>query len=270
VRVQLNQQFRGLYVQVEQPDKAFLKRIGLKGATIMKASSRMKQADQRALGPAEAYKGHYEQETEKKTDGYAALKQFCDDLAQTQDPLAFFENNVDLEKYINYLAATIFCQNWDGYSKNHFLVYDGGGSKKWFVLPWDLDRALGDHWDWSFGRADLPIDLGTKRKPGVTGWNRLMDKFFSHPELRARLADRLQHLLEKEFTPEKLGPVINEMQAAISPEAALDYRRWPNPSSNGMYRDDAVGLDESINGVKRYIQDRRTFLLAELRKFRGR
>ena len=37
-RVHLNGEFRGLYVEVEQPDKDFLKRRGLKGATIFKAS----------------------------------------------------------------------------------------------------------------------------------------------------------------------------------------------------------------------------------------
>lgn len=267
-RVQLNGQFRGLYVQVEQPDKALLKRLDLKGVTILKASSRMKQGDERVQGTAEAYRVHYEQETQKDEDGYGALKKFCEDLAQTEDALAFFEKHMDLDKYINYLAATTLCQNWDGYSKNHFLVYDGRGSKKWFVLPWDLDRALGDHWDWSFGQADLPIELGTQAKPAVTGWNRLMDRFFSHPELRRRLADRLQQLLEKEFTIEKLGPLINEMQAAITPEAALDYLRWPNVNSTLWWRNEKLGLDQSIQGVRRFVEERRTFLLSELPRLR--
>src|SRR5204862_4955072 len=136
-RVHLNGKFRGLYVEVEQPDKAFLKRLDLKGVTIFKTTSQIKQGDERVHGPAEAYRTHYEQETQKAEDGYGALKKFCDELAQTEDALAFFEKNLDLEKYINYLAATTLCQNWDGYSKNHFLVYNGrgskSGSKKWFV-----------------------------------------------------------------------------------------------------------------------------------------
>src|SRR5262245_38729163 len=214
-RVHLNGRFRGLYVQVEQPDKAFLKRLDLKGAMLLKTASRRNDSDERELGPAEADRRSYEQETQKEEDGYGALKKFCEELANTRNALEFFEKNLDLEKYINYLAATTLCQNWDGYSKNHFLVYDGRGSKKWFVLPWDLDRSLGDYWDWSFGRADLPVELGTRAKPGVTGWNRLMDRFFSSPELRRRLADRLQQLLEKEFTIQKLGPVIDQMQAVI-------------------------------------------------------
>jgi spore coat protein H len=177
---------------------------------------------------------------------------------------------VDLEKYINYLAATTLCQNWDGYNKNHYLVYDRQGSKKWFFLPWDLDRTLGDHWDWSFVRADLPIELGTRTSPGITGWNHVMDRFMSHPELRKRLADRLQQLLETEFTMEKLGPVIERIQSTIEADAVLDYRRWPNANGYGMYRDDQVPVAESIKGVKRFIENRRRFLLAELGRFRAK
>jgi spore coat protein H len=270
VRVHLNGHFRGLYVQVEQPDKAFANRLDLKGAVILKASSRMKQADQRALPSPSAYRVHYEQETQKKdVDGYAMLQAFCEELAGAKDALAFFEQRVDLEKYVNYLAATILCQNWDGFSKNHFLVYDRKGSGKWFVVPWDLDRSLGDHWDWSFGRADLPIELGTRAVPGVTGWNRLQDRFFSHPELRRRLAVRLHELLETEFTPEKLGPVIDQMQAAIESEAALDYKRWPNRAGSPWYRNDGVPVRTSIETVTRFVQKRQVFVRAELTRLTG-
>ena len=268
VRVHLNGEFRGLYVQVEQPDKAFLKRNDLKGLTIVKASSRMKEADERTHATIEEYRMHYEQETQKEDEIYDELKQFCDGLASEKDALAFFKKNVDLEKYINYLAATALAQNWDGYNKNHFLVYDAKGSKKWFVLPWDLDRALGDHWDWSFGRANLPLELGTQRLPGVTGWNRMLDRFMSHPELRTRLANRIEELLRKEFTTEKLDPVIDQMHAAIKAEAELDYRRWPNESGMTWWRNEKVGLDASVKAVKKFIRDRREFLRAEVARVR--
>jgi spore coat protein H len=263
-RVHLNGEFRGLYVQVEQPDKEFLKRNDLKGMTIIKASSRTKESDERTFPMLDRYRIHYEQETQKNTDAYPFLKQFCEGLNTAPDALKFFEANVDLNKYINYLAASALCQNWDQFNKNHFLVYDAKGSKKWFVLPWDLDRAMGDHWDWSFGRADLPIDLGTRAVPGVTGWNRMMDKFFSHPELKARLAKRIGELIDTEFTSEKLDPVIDELHAAMKPEAELDYRRWPNTHGTEWWRNEAVGLEKSVQTVKQFIRDRRAFLKGEL------
>jgi spore coat protein H len=257
VRVDLNGQFRGLYVEVEQPDKAFLKRLNLKGASIYKASSRSNSADERDLGPEAAYHGHYEKETQKD-ESYADLQQFCQELARTPDVLDFFTRRVDLKKYIDFLAATTLTQNWDGYNKNHFIVYDGKGSKKWFAVPWDLDRTLGDYWDWSFSKTDLPILLGTRQMPGVTGWNRMADRFFSHPALRAQFLDRLEELLQKEFTIEKLFPIIDGMEAQISSEASRDRQRWGGPSD----------LRGGVAELKRFIERRRAYLLREVPKLR--
>src|SRR5687767_9813303 len=113
VRVHLNGEFRGLYVQVEQPDKGFLKRKDLKGATIVKTISAMKQSDERVLHSVDEYRMHYEQETQKDQDIFPALKKFCEQIESSPDALEFFQANVDLEKYINYLAASVFAQNWD-------------------------------------------------------------------------------------------------------------------------------------------------------------
>jgi spore coat protein H len=259
-RVHLNGAMRGLYVEVEQPDKEFLKRRGLKGGTIFKASSRAKMGDERAFGSVDEYRMHYEQETQKdQENSFAELHKFCSQLENTQNAAEFFNRHVDLEKYINYLAATTLCQNWDGYNKNHFLVYDANESKKWFVLPWDLDRSLGDHWDWSFGNARLPIELGTSRMPAITGWNRMHDRFFSDPTLRARFADRLQELLEKEFTTEKLHPVIDQLAADIAPEARLDRQIWPVADPD---------VKSATLLIKDFIKDRRAYLLQELPRFR--
>ena len=258
VRLDVNGQFRGLHVEVEQPEKAFALRIGLKGASIYKASSRANQADERDLGEEAAYQAHYEKETQK-AEGYGELQKFCRDLARATNAAEFFNSRVDLEKYINYLAASVLLQNWDAYNKNHFLVYDGQGSKKWFVVPWDLDRTLGDYWDSSFDQAQLPVTLGTQRLRGITGWNRLQDRFFSDPGLRSRFSKRLAELLEKEFTKEKLFPILDRLEADIAPETTLDRSRWPGQSAD---------LHGAIAQVKRYIERRRAYLLSEVEKMR--
>ena len=257
-RVQLNGQFRGLYIEVEQPDKAFVHRLNLKGAVVYKAFSRSNHADERDLGEEAAYRQHYEKETQKG-EGYGDLQDFCRALAAEGNTLDFFLRHVDLEKYINYLAATTLTQNWDGYNKNHFLVFDARGSGKWFVVPWDLDRTLGDYWDWSFDKADLPIVLGTRQKPGVTGWNRLQDRFFSEPALRARFFNRLAELLEKEFRTEKLFPFLDELESAIAADAARDRKRWGGPAD----------FHRGIAQVKQFIKDRRAYLLKEVARQRA-
>jgi spore coat protein H len=256
VRLHINGKFRGLDVEVEQVDKPLLRRLNLRGASLFKATSDDNQADERDLGGEASFAAHYENETDQ-SEGLGQLQRFCHELAHTTNTLDFFTRSVDLERYINYLAATVLIQHWDCFNKNHFLVYDRRGSEKWLVLPWDLDRTFGDHWNGSFERANLPILLGTQRLPGVTGWNRLQDRFLGEPSLRARFLDRLDHLLENEFTPEKLFPILDRLENEIRAEAALDRRRWPGPDED---------LQSGIAGLKHYIQQRRAYLKRELKK----
>jgi spore coat protein H len=259
VRLQVNGRFRGLYVEVEQPDKEFLSRHKLKGAALYKAASRSRDADERERGSEESYHAAYTKET-KKMDTYDELAEFCHALANTTNPLAFFNQHVDLQEYINYLAATVLIQNWDGFNKNHYLVYDGEGSRKWSVIPWDLDRTFGDHWHMTFDVAELPVLLGTRASPGVTGWNRLEERFFSEPTLRLRFLDRLSELLESEFTTTKLFPLLDQLEEGITSAAELDRRLWPAPAGD---------LHAGIAGVKSFIERRRAYLQEEINKLRN-
>jgi spore coat protein H len=256
VQLQINGQFRGVYVEVEQVDKTLLAHFQLKGASLYKATSDNNEADERDHGREAAFAAHYENETQA-TNGLHELRAFCHELAVTTNAVEFFNQRLDLEKYINFLAATVLIQHWDGYNKNHFMVYDRRGSGKWLAWPWDLDRTFGDHWSGSFDAATLPILLGTRQRPSVTGWNRLQDRFFSEPALRARFYTRLAELLETEFSEKKLFPLLDEWEAEISGAAEQDRRRWSGPSED---------FHQGIGTVKRFIQQRRSYLIREMKK----
>ena len=252
VRLMANGVFHGLYIEVEQAEKPLLKRSHLKGAILYKAIS--VAADERDHGPVSALAGHYERASDKES-GMDDLQRFCDELQHTRDPADFFNRRVDVTRYINYLAGCVLLQHWDGFNKNHYVVYDAEGSHKWFIIPWDLDRTMGDWWDMTFSRYDAPIFLGTQRMPGITGWNRMEERFLSVPSFRAQFLQRISQLLDEEFTPEKLNPILDEFEAAISSDAAADRRLWPSPAGD---------LHSGIEGVKRFIVHRREFLKREI------
>jgi spore coat protein H len=259
VRLDVNGRFGGLYVQVEQPGKEFLSRVGLAGASVYKAGSRGRDADERDLGSEEAYRACYSKETQK-TESFTELQQFCHDLDTAADKLDFFKRHVDLERYVNYLAATALIQHWDGFNKNHLLVHDTRGSQKWMVIPWDLDRTFGDHWNGSFTETRLPLLLGTRNLPGVTGWNRLEDKFCREPALRIRLLNRLAELLDKEFTQEKMFPVLERLEKEIASDAPRDRSKWPGANPD---------IHSEIAHLKTFIEQRRKFLLRETERLRA-
>lgn len=184
------------------------------------------------------------------------VTQFCRQLAKASNVREFFEKNVDVPRYINFLAATVLIQNWDGFNKNHYLVYDVKGGGKWFALPWDLDRTLGDSWEGPFNEASLPVELGTRQKPGITGWNRLQDRFFTDAVLRDQLLARIEELLRTEFTTEKLFPWIDQTEEMIRADLSQDRSKWR--------RQGWVGTAQ----LKEFIRQRREFLAKDVARLR--
>ncbi len=254
VQVTVNGEFHGVFVEVEQPDKPLLARFNLAGASLYKANSRANRSDERDLGSVEAFAAEYEKQT-RKGEGFEELQQFCHSLATTTNLPGFFVQEVDVERYVSYLAATALVQHWDSYNKNHYLARDLNGSHRWCVIPWDLDRTFGDHWDWTFRHADLPAEMGIHAIRGVTGWNRMQERFLSDPGFHRRYVERIRELLETEFTPGKLFPLLDSLEASLAGAAEADRARWPGPAGN---------LHAGILGVKAYIENRRAFLQASL------
>lgn len=250
VRLQVNGSFWGLFTKIRQPDKRYLEAQDLKGATLYKADSPNNQSDERMFHSEREYEYHYEKET-REEESYADLVAFCSELEKTDNGSQFFEQRVDVERYINFLCAGTLCQNWDGFNKNHFIGFDTANTGRAFALPWDLDRTLGDYWDWSFDYYSVPLFLGAAHQPGVTGWNRMADRLFDTPSLRARYIQRLKQLLDTVFTEELLFSEINALTDQIGPEADLDRRKW------GGEQDWGRGVEQ----VKYFIKQRREFLL---------
>ncbi|MDA1275002.1 MAG: CotH kinase family protein [Verrucomicrobia bacterium] len=256
VFVRVNGQFLGLFTAIEQPDKRYLDSQGISGAVLYKADSGNNVSDERNLGDANSFRQHYEKETDEE-EPYDDLAEFCRDLEQTRKVKEFFEARVDLPRYVNFLCATTLCQNWDGYNKNHFIGVDRENSGKWFAIPWDLDRTLGDHWNGHFDETRLPLLLGIRDLPGVTGWNRMADRFFSDPHLRKLYKERLNELLESVFTEANLYPIVESLRQKISAAADMDHEKWRS----------AWNASRGVDEVKLFIRDRRVFLLGELERF---
>lgn len=223
VRLHVNGEFWGLYAEVEQPEERFLEKRDLEDSVLYKANSQRHRSDQRKLGGLADYAREYEKETLKE-ESSQDLADFCEHLAETQDAAAFFDEHVD-PVYFDYLCATAMVQHWDSYNKNHFFM-KSAKSGKWTAIPWDLDRTLGDHWNWSFNLFDLPPLHGQRSRPGPTGWNRLMDACFTTPALRRRYLERLEGHLQETFSPDRLEKMLQEVSAGMDAAATQDLAKW--------------------------------------------
>ena len=250
-RLEMNGALFGLFIEVEQPRKRALRRAGIAGADLLKAFSRSNAADERAFTLVAQYAQHYSLESGSQK-AFEALHRFCSGLQGARDRGQFLAETLDLDRAIAYVAAGVLTQNWDSYNKNHLVARRPDG--KWCMMPWDLDRTLGDHWSFGFEEFQLPVHLGTSALPGPTGWNRILDALFADAVLKKRLEAKLAELLKTTFTEERLGARIDALRRELSTEAALDRQKW------GGAGDLETGMEE----LKQWIARRRGFLLGEL------
>ncbi|HBP21998.1 MAG TPA: hypothetical protein DEA08_29965 [Planctomycetes bacterium] len=252
VRVHVNGRFCGLFTEVEMIDARFLERVGLAGAVLYQArppqkNSSEEKADGRTYPLPQRYAVHWRKVTHEG-EPYDDLREFIEGYSGCDTPSeleAFFEQNLEVDRYLDYLAVTVFIEHWDSLIKNYYWCLDREGTGKWSVIPWDLDRTWGDHFE-QMGYNSDPILHGTKAEQiggNRNWWNRLRDRFLSVPRYRDRLHTRLSELLRAELEPSRL---INDMRhrvKAAEEVLLLDREEW-----GGYERERRDGEDVYLRG----------------------
>ena len=245
--------FLGLFTAVEHAGSRWVRRMGRDDAAVYKSFSRSNQGDERYASSAAAYLEHYDKETRKDEpwDDFIGMTRDVNALFRAPEAAiqAYFEERVNLETFYGYMTANACMQNWDQFNKNHYMLLDVEGSGLWEMAPWDVDRVLGDHWDGSFTYYTLSPYLGRQADPGITGWNRVMDRFLAVTAFREEYMRRLKSALQTRFLEARWWPRIDELAALAEATADLDNQKW-----GGNWRN-------AIVDVKSFITNRRMWLL---------
>lgn len=237
VRVELNGEFWGLFLDVEAVDKQYLRRFGLdpEGA-LYKAvgivGSLRKLDGVTYQGQTYTYESQYEKKT-REAEPFQDLIDFIHGLYSTpaSQMEAHLEANVDVPQYLNYLAISNAMCVWDNMQHNYYLYRDTAGTGKWRVLPWDLDHAWGE-WEWNyyFDATYHPL-MGTESRPFANvwyTWNKLWSVLLGTPRFRDQYHARLKEILNTRFAEGPVFAKIDELVARIKDTVALDEAKWPD------------------------------------------
>lgn len=272
VRVELNGEFWGLFIDVEQVDERYLERRGLdpEGA-LYKAvgivGSLRKLDGITYQGQSYTYESQYEKKT-REGEPYDDLVNFIHGLYET--PAAgmesYLESNLDVPQYLSYLAASNAMCIWDNIQHNYYFFRDTRGSGRWRVLPWDLDHAWGE-WEWVyyFDTTFHPL-FGSVERPfaGVWyTWNQLWTVIFRNASLRARYYARLGELLNTRFAEGPIFARIDELVEEIRETALLDEAKWPD-AEEPLHTGPRRTLAQEVPLLKQNITRRRTYLARTL------
>ncbi|MGA2092466.1 MAG: CotH kinase family protein, partial [Sedimentisphaerales bacterium] len=255
VRMYQNGQFFGLYFYYEAVDKSFIERNGLDADTgVTYKASQGSTADCRYL-PIGQLPANYEKHRPYDDGDFNDLNDLLFGLNNLtgQAHRNFLFDNLDIPRILNYLAAMVVLHDNDAMGKNYYLYRDVAGTNRWYILPWDKDLTFGRNYDeggvlnddiwanvdyhynatWGVSSPSHPL-FGNQAHPKVDAlWNRLNDKLFNEPDIRAMYLRRMRTIMDEQlqapgtpYAQRIIEKRIDELTALEDTEAAMDFAKW--------------------------------------------
>ena len=262
VRLSLDGQTIGYHLLFEQINRSFLRR-----------NQRNPDGD---LYKIAWYGRSIETQHEKQTNpdsNYDDLLGLINQLNTTKgdQQWAVIEKNFNVDQVINYFAVNMCLSHWDGFFNNYFTYHDTHGTGKWEMYAWDQDKTWGFYdnmkpgevfynMQLTFGmEGDLPPGGGPARFDPSSWWR--PGGFFSKPllansEFRQRFLARLSQILDQQFTPAEMFPVMDQMASRLRAEVPIRAKTLGQSPEEALKR-----LDDNIASLKENLIKRREFLL---------
>ncbi len=248
-RVELNNDYYGLFIMAEQYNEDFIDQHGLPEETrIFKAGVKARRSYLTPEPNFETYALKYEYMMGREDD-IQDLIDFIERLNDSSTDLkTFFETHLEIDTYLDYLACVAVLSHVDSTEKNYFPTK--GANSRWFIMPWDISHAWGEiHTNNSFPfLSDYSLLDGAQG--GVFGVNRLRQKFLSVPEFRQRYFQRLRDFTDHNFTREHLDPVFDEYWDYLKDAIDENVERWNSPGQ----------ISQMVPQMKQYVSSRIAFI----------
>ena len=256
-RLYINEQFAGVYVNVERIDNTFISHhFPGTGGGLWKNDVGGPGGDLRYVGDnPEVYSKAFEPKN-KQAESRQEVQQLLSLIKQINEtPDDKFEQmisqNLDIDNFLQTTAVMLFSGAFDqltGWGPHNYYLYREPSASKWHYLPWDLDVgfcevAFGKVYvleDWN---AAWPIPLGTK--------NPLLERLIHNPNLLARYRAIALEILETHFKPQQLCDTLESKFRLIQDDLTNDpfpKRRVTVPNEQSY--------EDIIKSMKQFIHKR--------------
>jgi len=273
IRVSINGQHNGLYLDMEHVGKKYLERHGLeKKAAIYRCGHRNCELTLHA--------GSHQTDFEKKTQeatGRADLEALLAWVNRSDD--ADFETKlarrVDVEAYLGNLVADMLISNNYIEDARGYWIHETV-KDRWQYTPWDLNNAVMLHWR-TWAPTDPPItnrwpqafslydpvvqrlyEQRVRERPAhKPTWNVLNTRIWDRPALRARMISKLEAALLGPFSEARANAHLDALWALVEPEMRKDPYVSP------------AHLARTREFIRTYVRERRAFLLQTLSTLRA-
>jgi hypothetical protein len=260
----INEEYKGLYLNVEQVDEEFLqKRFQHDHGNLWKCTY---PANLDYLGTdPEAYKftppwnseqRAYELKTNLDLDDYSAIAALCTVLetASDSDLECALEEVFDVDAFLRLAAAEILVGHWDNYigNQNNFYLYQRPSDGRLTMISYDVDNTLGIEWGGNWANQD------------VYAWNQwgarpLYDRMMGIENYRTRLGWYVRQMLESGFDGTSWLQRGNELKDLCEAAALEDtYRTLDYGFDNDAYLNSLTSAwgGHVTQGIASYVNSR--------------
>ncbi|MBW8041521.1 MAG: hypothetical protein FVQ85_16205 [Planctomycetes bacterium] len=248
VKVYVNGVYRGVYVNVEQINKQFLRNRDLyvkdqvwlykqEGQTdfLLKVGDALNPASPAVLALC------YEPFGSKKYSGQLCPTPDDDNL------VADMNEWVNIQGMLAMEATDALNANTDGlfnhYKNNYFLDFDDGSGQKRRYIPWDVDSVM--------GKVDMDI---YKNDRGTTTWQQII---LGNPTLRSHYNRITRDLLNGPLSEANIHAFLDLIEPVLTDALAADpYNQLSTPG--------LAGVQERFNSLQSWISDRIANVMAQV------
>jgi hypothetical protein len=222
-RDQFSGDFYGLYLDVEQVDRRFLR-----------ANSRSVRGNLYKID-SDAPNGRWSKEGNGcNPPDDSDIERFVENYTFSEPDEAWWKAHLDLDAYFSYRAVVDLARHYDISEGKNYYYYLNPETGLWEVFPWDVDMTFN-------------VREGAGREPF---YHRVIERF--PVTFGTRYRNRLREVRDLLFNEDKLFPIIDRWREGIAGLARADRDRW----DEGGY----ASLDQRIQELKGWIRYRTVFI----------
>jgi hypothetical protein len=147
---------------------------------------------------------------------------------------AFARDRIDLDNFMDYMAAEITFDNtdWPGNNVKFWRSRTSGAKWRWILYDTDFGFGLYDGDGVHHNTLAFALDPSGSSWPNPPASTFLLRRLVGNPVFRNRFINRMADHLNSTFEANRVRSVIDSLASAIAPEIPAHQARWPNSAQN--------------------------------------
>lgn len=164
----------------------------------------------------------------------------------------YVASRVDIDNYIDYLITEIFFCNGDTGNVKFYCEKSDTGKWRWIMFDFDMtlrNEALWNRYD-MFENLFNPSGHGA----GNSFSSALQCGLLKNDEFEQKFIKRFAELLNTNFQPSYMRPILDGMIGQIDSEMTRNCERWGKPATYADWREEVDNLYRIVDGRRDHVK----------------